>query len=653
MDFFAAQEDARRRTRLLVVLFLLAVAGVVLAVYVAVSLIMLFWLPSLLTYRFWDAERLLWVGAGTSAVILLGSLYKAEQLRAKGGPGVAEMLGGRRLAPDAKAFLERRLLHVVEEMAIASGMPVPPVYVLDDAGINAFAVGFSPRDAAIGITRGAMELLTREQLQGVVAHEFSHLVHGDTLIKMRLMGLLFGITLISDLGTELMQLGQAASPRRDWGWGWRRRRGAGSLLVWLLGFLLFVVGLVGVVLADLIKRAISRQREFLADAAAVQFTRNPKGLADALKIIGGYEHGGHVAHPAARQASHLFFCNALASSAASRWWSSHPPLAERIRRLDPSFDGRFAPVDAAALAAAVRREEELPISLAARERAFCAHAQKAEEIVARAGVLAPEYAALAKALLARLPAELQRLARDPGSARAVLYALLLDARHEVRKRQLALLREKAAPQDLAHLLEVVEPFVARLDAEGRWTLLQVLLPALQEQTEAQYRAFRDAVEALIRADARVSLFEYAVRRVVLARLDAWFGGVHGLKVRHRRVAEVLDAARVVLGALAWVGAQDEAAAQRAFQSGMESLLGKEGVDAPLPARGALDVRALDAALDRWAQAAPMLKRRLLAAAAAVALADAHVREEELALLRVLAASLDCPLPPLGKGGDRE
>ena len=641
MDFFAAQEDARRRTVLLVVLFALAVAGVVFAVYLVVSFVMPFWFPSLLGFCFWDGERLAWISAGTLALILGGSLYKAEQLRARGGPGVAEMLGGRRVAPDTEDFLERRLLNVVEEMAIASGMPAPPVYVLEEAGINAFAVGFSPRDAAVGVTRGAMELLTREQLQGVIAHEFSHLVHGDSRISTRLIGMLFGITLVSHLGREVMQLAGTMSARRRGLWGRRAGPGWAALALGLLGGLLVLVGLVGEVLADLIRLAISRQREFLADAAAVQFTRNPAGLAGALKNIGGYAPGGRVAHPAARQASHLFFCEAL----ARRLWSSHPPLEARIRRLDPSFDGRFAPVDAEALAASVRREAELPVSFAA-EKVLAARMRKAGDFTAHAGAVSPEYAALARELMARLPEMLRRLAHEPRSARAIVYVLLLDAHREVRRRQLALLQEKVEAEELKHMVHLVEPRVMRLDAELRWTLVQILFPALLCQTEAQYHAFRETVEALIRADGRIRLFEYGVRRVLLARLDAAFGNVHQPGVRHHRLTEVLDAARVLLGALAWAGADDEAAAQRAFQCAMQVFLVGRAARVPLPARGELGLRALDAALDRWEVAAPALKKRLLEAAAASVMVDGRVHEREIELLRVLAASLDCPVPPL-------
>ncbi len=651
MNFFEAQEDARRRTALLVGLFALAVGGVTAAVYAVVSLLLPFLWRAAPDYRFWDMERMLWTGAVTLAVILGGSLYKSAMLRAGGGPGVAESLGGRRIMPNSDDFLERRLLNVVEEMAIASGVPAPPVFLLEDAGINAFAVGFSPRDAAIGVTRGAMELLSREQLQGVIAHEFSHLLNGDTLIKMRLMGLLFGIMLVSDAGMHLLSGSMRLSMARR-GTLARRQGGGAPPALMLLGFLLFLAGLIGMVLADLIKRAVSRQREFLADAAAVQFTRNPEGLAGALKIIGGYKQGGRIVQPAAHQASHLFFCNALSASASGSWWATHPPLAERIRRLDPSFRGRLETVDAEALAARVRREVESPVSMAVATGGVEPGRATAEGLADRVGAPGPAQAAMAREMLARIPESLRRLAREPHSARAMAYALLLSGRREVRKRQLALLRDKAPDGDFDLLLDL-ESRVSRLEAELRLPLAQVLLPALECQSRPQYRAFRDTLEALIRADGRVSLFEYGLRRILLARMDATFGEARPPEVRHEQLAQVLDAARVLLGTLAWAGARDEAGARHAFARGMRALAPKGGGKAGLPERKALGLRTLDAALDRWEFAAPALKKRLLEAAAACVMADGRAHLREMELLRVFAASLDCPMPPLPGAPDAD
>jgi Zn-dependent protease with chaperone function len=214
-------------------------------------------------------------------------------------------------------------------MALAAGVPMPQVYVLDqDAGINAFAAGHSPEDAAIGITRGGMTLLTRDELQGVIGHEFSHLLNGDMRLNIRIMGVLFGIVCLTVIGRVLL---------------YARGGNRGRAPMLLLGVALLVIGALGVLFGRLIQAALSRQREMLADASAVQFTRNPAGLAGALRKIGRV--GARIDSPHAGEVSHMFFENGLGKPVFG-WLATHPPLAERIRALDPGWDGSFDAHDA-------------------------------------------------------------------------------------------------------------------------------------------------------------------------------------------------------------------------------------------------------------------------------------------------------------------
>lgn len=341
MDFFGQQARARTKTTALVLYFVLAVIVIVAAVYAASLLILHFTqLPvdagapaALASWRSiapWDPQLFGGVVVGTLGVVLAGAAYKFLRL-ARGGSEVAEELGGRLLAADPTNADERRLRNVVEEMALAAGVPVPKIYVLDnDAGINAFAAGHSAADAAIGITRGGMSLLTRDELQGVIGHEFSHLLNGDMRLNIRIMGVLFGIVCLTVIGRVLLYA-------RGGG------RGRGPMV--LLGVALLVIGALGVLFGRLIQAALSRQREMLADASAVQFTRNPAGLAGALRKIGSV--GARIDSPHAGEASHMFFENGLGKPAFG-WLATHPPLAERIRAIDPSWDGRFDTVDSAA-----------------------------------------------------------------------------------------------------------------------------------------------------------------------------------------------------------------------------------------------------------------------------------------------------------------
>jgi Zn-dependent protease with chaperone function len=342
MDFFEAQDVARQRTRYLVVLFIAAVVAIIFVLYAAAHLLVYKVATNEPWVRF-DPGLFGLVAAGVLLVVGSGSGFRTMQLR-RGGPAVAELLGGRRISQETTDPDERRLVNVVEEMALASNIPVPAIYVLDnEEGINAFAAGHTPEDAAVAVTRGTLQSLSRDELQGVIAHEFSHIFNGDMRLNLRLMGLLFGILLLAVVGRMLLQVGPASmrgGARRAGG----GKRGGGDSRVILIGLVLLMVGYIGVLFARLIQAAISRPREDLADAAAVQFTRNPDGLAGALRKIGASREaggpGGRVWNAHAEEAGHFFFANNLTGFAA-QLFATHPPLAERIRRIDPSFRGDF------------------------------------------------------------------------------------------------------------------------------------------------------------------------------------------------------------------------------------------------------------------------------------------------------------------------
>ena len=331
MDFFAHQDQARKHTKVLVVYFVIAVACIIASVYLA-SLVIFYGTqsqqqpgnptPELVL---WDPKIFLYAMLGTLGVVIVGSLYKTVEL-AKGGSAVAESLGGRLISPNPTNPDERKLRDVIEEMAIASGVSVPKIYVLDeDEGINAFAAGHAPGDAAIGVTRGCMTLLNRDELQGVIGHEFSHLLNGDMRLNLRVMGVIFGILCLAVIGRILLYS--------------RGRRDKNPLM--LLGLALIIIGAIGTFFGRLIQAAISRQREFLADASSVQFTRNPAGLSGALQKIGGV--GSRIESPHAGEANHMFFSDGLGKS-FFRMMDTHPPLEERIRAIDPGWDGKFKQV---------------------------------------------------------------------------------------------------------------------------------------------------------------------------------------------------------------------------------------------------------------------------------------------------------------------
>ena len=351
MDFFQHQDEARKSSNRLVVLFALAVIGIVLSVHFSISALF-FWGQASASgsdpnysFNWFDLDRLVFFAGSTLLVILLGSLYKTWRL-SDGGHSIAQLLGGRPLAPNTTDTHERRMLNVVEEMAIASGVPVPTVYLMDgEESINAFAAGFTPQDAVIGVTRGTLELLNRDELQGVIAHEFSHIFNGDMRLNLRLMGVLHGILVIALIGYFILRTSMFR--------GSSRGRNGGAAALPLIGLVLVVLGYVGVFFGRMIKSAVSRQREYLADASAVQFTRNPDGIGGALKKIGGLAEGSLIMSPNAEQASHFFFSDgkygkvraALSGVSHFAFLSTHPPIKDRIRRIDRGWNGRFLDVD--------------------------------------------------------------------------------------------------------------------------------------------------------------------------------------------------------------------------------------------------------------------------------------------------------------------
>lgn len=645
MNFFEHQDQARRNTKRLVLLFLLAVVAVVAAVNAAVLGIFSFGSAKELVDGVagtgpWQPSAALGVSLATLTVIGGGTLYKTAQLAGGGGEKVASLLGGRPVDPNTGSPAERRLLNVVEEMAVASGTPVPTVYLLErEPGINAFAAGLGTDDAVIGVTRGTVELLTRDELQGVIAHEFSHILNGDMRLNFRLIGIVHGILVIGLIGYWILHSAR-------WSGGSSRERGAAG--AWLLfGLAVFVIGYVGVFFGKLIKSAVSRQREFLADAAAVQFTRNPEGLAGALKKIGGLAAGSKLRNPNAEQASHLFFGQGTGRSWLS-WTATHPPLVERIRRLDPEFDGVFPEVVRERAEATARRDTGADATSAERLRRVLPGAGTVgpafgPEAVA-AGVGRPTFThfVYAAALLEEMTPELLAAAREPASARALVCALLVDRDPEVRRRELdAMADDPLLRDDVTRLL----PALDLCRPEVRLPLLEMALPALRRLSPAQYAELKQTVERVAEADRRLTLFEFTLHRQLLRHLAPAFEGVRSPKAVHDSFSGLRDECALLLSALAHAGAPEAQGAATAFADGAGRLPGLQEPPTLLPPE-ACRLADIDRALTGLATVRPPLKARLIeACAAAVGLErDAGIERREL--MRAMADALDCPVPPL-------
>ena len=442
MDFFQRQKDARKRMYVLAAYYSLAILLVIPPVYLVALGISI---PFRATYNFfgaqwdfhktfvplqhpgwWDPPLFLWVTAGIVLVLACGAAFMAYQA-SRGGSVLAQMLGGVEVSLESKDPRQRRLLNVVEEMALACGLPIPDVYLIHAAnGINAFAAGLTPRDSAIGVTPACMEVLSREELQGVIAHEFSHILHGDMRLKTIMLCMLHGLSLPGAASIHIL---------RDAVTGESTHAAllVGALVVFsplILPFLL--VSRLGLWLADAVKSAVSKQQEFVADAAAVQFTRNPAAVAGALKKVGGYAAGTRVLSVLTREMSHFFFAEALGEAPTEiGLLAMHPPLEERVRRIDPSFDGTFPYVPSlrkreleriAEVSAQARGEMRPPLVIPAH----------VEQLVESIGSPQPESLLLAGTLLAVIPPVVREAMQTPSGAASVAYAQLLSADEAIR-----------------------------------------------------------------------------------------------------------------------------------------------------------------------------------------------------------------------------
>ncbi|TVQ97448.1 MAG: hypothetical protein EA399_13350 [Desulfovibrionales bacterium] len=656
MDFFESQERARRKSTVLVVLFVLSTIGIVLTVYSLIFLLLLADAPN--AAQAWRefksmADLLALLGAVILFIIGFGTIFKMAQLR-RGGAAVAELLGGRLVMPDSANADERKVLNVVEEMAIASGLPVPPVYMLDqESGINAFAAGQTPGDAVVGLTSGSARLLTRSELQAVIGHEFSHILNGDMRMNIKLMSVIHGLIILGLAGRVILRMAVYGGRSRD-------RRGAAVPLVLGIGFI--VIGSLGMLCGSLIKAAVSRQREYLADASAVQFTRDPRAMAGVLKKIGALSQGSRLEHPNAAQASHMFFAQGV-SLFMNSLFATHPPLEERIRRVEPGWDGSYPTLREFSGSVAEAKPSATPLRPASPGTSSSAfgvsglhgetgetslshrpavQAPRAAEVAASVGLLDDVHIAHARRLREKIPKELLDAAHDTGRAHGVLFALLLSEDRSVAKAQLALLETHFGPE-LPRLVQDVAQ--RKLPRELRLPLMDICFPALRRMPFDRYPLFRKALQEMIHADGRIGLFEWATHRAVLRHLEPSFEPGRSSAFGHVTLHQAVDQASLVLSALAHVGAWAENTTM-AFQAGSGKLR-LSGLS--LRSRELCGIQALDQALNKLIRLREAAKRDLILACAAVIVADGHVTIAQAEILRAVSDALECPMPPLLPG----
>ena len=623
MNFFRHQEEARRNTGRLILLFSLAVIAVILTVNLLFIAGIGFTLGAHRISDIYDAEHWAVVSFTTLAVILISSFFR--QLSLSKGSDVANSLGATLLDPGSRDPDERRLLNIVEEMAIASGMPVPDVYVMEDSGINAFAAGYQPSDAVVGVTRGAISALTRDQLQGVIAHEFSHIFNGDMRMNMRLTGIIYGIVFIGEIGRMIVR----GSHNR----GFTTRRTDPRAAIF--GFALMAIGYGGEFFGRMIKSAVSRQREFLADASAVQFTRNPDGISGALKVI-GYGAGSRVGSPSALEVSHFFFGPVMRFRRTM--FATHPPLDERIQKIQPGWDGHylkprmqhielrdFSYNDSDAISGFSGSHDQTPANV------------DNTEAPAESGYATVPYESRGEEFLRSELAIINAM-----SAEALVFALLMSgSSEETAREQQNMIQQKHGSATFREALRYLNE-VRRTDKEVRLELVERAMPALRRMSLKQYRTMNQTLVGMIQLDNRIDLFEWCLYRLILQYLGRHFGTLPAFRQKRKSAHALADDIAVVMAYVAHAGTKDYQSAVLAFEAGIssEQLLMRDCNPEHAPHKS---LKPLNKALSALIASAPEVRERVMRAISVCVHHDGKITMEERDMIRTLAAILETPL----------
>lgn len=674
MDFFQAQTDAKRNTWKLLLLLLIAIitiVGIVTFVvayaFFALNSSAVVSQPELNTTNQPALHTLLIDQLGHSGlagiafcvlgVILIGMGHKSLQLRG-GGKIIALSLGGRQIAPNTEDPHERKALNIIEEMAIASGCPVPPVYLLNEDSINAFAAGKTLQDAVIGLTRGCIEQLNRSELQGVIAHEFSHILQGDMKLNTQLISLLNGIMIIGLIGRCLAPSRRFHSRRRYHSYGHHNNRFQST--VELLGFVLIIIGFIGTFFGNLIKAAVSRQREFLADASAVQFTRDPQGIAGALKKIGGVIEGSELSHPNTAQFSHLYFSAANTSRFTNffcGWLATHPPLKDRIKRIDPRWRGRFPkvlqgnPID---IDEATSTVSALNASQAPPSRINQSKLEQASQLI---GQTTPQHITLAHDDIQALPQETLIAARDLYAAKALMYGILMlsSKSSTIIKKQWQKLQQSADQKVLIETKKLL-PAIKTLSRKQTFMLVEISIPTLKQLSALQYNDFKNHIMMLIKADQQVDLFEWMLFSILQTHLETG-KNTPGANKTIKQLSPAIKHIFITVIALQHPGNTTDQ--HKILKLSLAEL---KLTPSALPSSSVIqrpssdkNIRLLEQSMCHINQLTPLQKPIFLKALKHCILTNEEIdlrpqsleaAEEAAELFRVIALRIDCPMPPL-------
>jgi Zn-dependent protease with chaperone function len=579
------------------------------------------------------------------------SAWEILTLRAGGGAAVARMVDARRVAPNTSDPLERRLLNVVEEMAIAAGTRVPAVYIMDaETGINAFAAGYDISNTVVAVTRGTLETLNRDELQGVIGHEFSHIVNGDMSLNIRMIGVLAGIVFLGAVGGFILRNVRGSSKEKESG------------AIFAIGLGLFVIGYIGLFFARLIKATVSREREYLADASSVQFTRNPDGLAGALDQIRASGRDSLVVNRHAEDVSHLFFGQGI-SMGLGGLFATHPPLDERIKRVNPRFQPSgyrgarpqaadlTAPVSPLAMGFAGEGASGDPGATETRSGdSGQAWGHSPRESAALVGSVDNKKVDMAKRILAAIPTSIRERVREPDGACATLVALLLAQNDAVMEEQVTATKTAGVAQ-LGSAAAVVAREMRGIGPAYYLPVIDLALPALKLASAQSQSDLLTALQAVIHADRRVSMFEFVVFTLVRSQFSARTGFA---QPKYKSLAEVRPEVVFALSLIAHAGVHRGPQAEQEFEASFRAGAKEMGLGDTTPvARGAIRMDDASEVLGKLRELAPLAKAVLVKGLFAAVTADGSIRVIEAALMRTMGAVLDCPLPPLLEDLDPE
>lgn len=636
MNFFEHQAHAKRQTGILLFYFFLAVLFIVLGVNLVIHAVVLYSLSphTLGPPQFWQWLPLHIYFYSTTVTLLIigtGTLVRLVQL-SRGGRAVAELMGGDPVSADTQDPLERRLLNVVEEMAIASGVQIPEVFVMrEEPGINAFAAGYSPNEAAVAVTKGALEILNRDELQGVIAHEFSHILNGDMRINIRLMGILNGILVIGAIGGFLLRSQRYARYRS-------RDSAQSTAAIMGIGLALYVLGYAGIFFGRLIKAAVSRQREFLADASAVQFTRNPSGIAHALKKIYQNASGSLIMNRHTEEMSHMLFGEGVRQINFSQMLATHPPLEKRIQRIDPDLQLETYDTEVQ-----VTLDDEIH-GISQLQGGTKSVETDSDTVINSVGQVNDAQVHYARTLLQSMPENIRQHTHSFNGAKAILLSLLAS---EQKDEQMSRMLDKHSA-DLSDAVETLSEIHAQIEAlpdEYRVPLIDLSVHRLRELTQEEKNQLLNHFKQIIEADEKVTLFEFVLYTILCRQLGPKTG--HAPKIRFKHIGQIIEPCVLILSVMAIVGHPDSASRKKAFKAGTTYLdLGPQRL-----LESGFNLKEVKKALDDLHDLAIMPRMKILKALVETVLDDRQIKTREAEFLRSVAEALDCPVPPIISSAD--